>query len=159
MTGPAGSMKIDCLGHVALNVRDLSRSEAFYAGVLGLPVSGRMGDDMVFFRLSPDRFQDLALAHVGDEQQLGRVGLDHVAFRVGSSLADLRAAQEQLHALGIAVTGPVDHTWSASVYLSDPDGNGIELYVDQSDVWRSDPQFVPTAKPFDSTHVGSSGPR
>jgi catechol 2,3-dioxygenase-like lactoylglutathione lyase family enzyme len=57
MTGTAVSMKIDCVGHVALNVRDLSRSEAFYAGVLGLPVSGRMGDDMVFFRLSPDRYR------------------------------------------------------------------------------------------------------
>jgi catechol 2,3-dioxygenase len=37
---------------------------------------------------------------------------------------------------------------SKSLYLSDPDGNRIELYVDQSDVWKQDPQSVASYEPL-----------
>ena len=138
------------MGHVALAVTDLARSEAFYSGVLGMSVAGRMGERMTFFRVSADRFQDLALTEVGvDGRPRPTVGLDHVGFRIGNTLTELRAAQRHLQAHGIDVTGPIDHTWSVSLYLADPDGNGVELYVDQSEVWKSDPLFTPTAKPLD----------
>lgn len=135
------------LGHVALRVRDLRRSEAFYAGVLGLPVSGHMGADMTFFRVGDGRFQDLALMQLdAGRADHSSVGLDHVAFSVGDSAEELRAVKARLVAQGIAVKGPVDHTWSLSLYLADPDGNGIELYVDQSDHWKHDRDFTPTAR-------------
>jgi catechol 2,3-dioxygenase len=41
-----------------------------------------------------------------------------------------------------------DHTVTRSIYVRDPDGNGIELYVDASDVWRTDPQTVATMVPM-----------
>ena len=40
------------------------------------------------------------------------------------------------------ILGVSDHTVSQSIYIADPDGNAIELYVDTSDVWRTDPQAV-----------------
>lgn len=139
--------RVKSLGHVALRVRDLRRSESFYADVLGLPVSGRMGADMTFFRVSADRFQDLALMQCdGGVPERGSVGLDHVAFNVGDSANELRAVKARLAAQGIAVKGPIDHAWSLSLYLADPDGNGIELYVDQSDHWKHDRDFTPTAR-------------
>jgi catechol 2,3-dioxygenase len=41
-----------------------------------------------------------------------------------------------------------DRTVSESIYIEDPDGNWIEIYVDVSDVWRSDPQAVATVAPL-----------
>jgi catechol 2,3-dioxygenase len=41
-----------------------------------------------------------------------------------------------------------DHTVSQSIYIEDPDGNWIEIDVDVSDAWRSDPQAVATVAPL-----------
>ena len=61
-------MALRKLGHVVLKVRDLERSERFYAGVLGLEVTGRLSDRMVFFTVpgNPDS-HDLALFRVGPD--------------------------------------------------------------------------------------------
>lgn len=145
-TGERG-VGIRSLGHVAIRVSDRERAERFYSGVLGLPIRGHLGDDMTFFGVNADQFQDLAVIEVSTEEptQAGQLGLDHVAFRVGNSLDELRTAVERLRAHGIEVGAIMDHTWSNSVYFSDPDGNGIELYVDRSDIWKTDTDFVPTA--------------
>ena len=42
----------------------------------------------------------------------------------------------------------IDHVVSKSLYLNDPDGNGVELYVDGSDVWKTDPQAVAQGEPL-----------
>ena len=42
----------------------------------------------------------------------------------------------------------LDHTVSQSIYFNDPDGNAIEVYVDTSDVWRTDPQTVASIAPL-----------
>jgi hypothetical protein len=45
-----------------------------------------------------------------------------------------------------------------SIYLHDPDGNAIEVYVDTSDVWRTDPRAVASISPLTSskTSVGTN---
>ena len=53
-----------------------------------------------------------------------------------------------LEAAGIT-PNPVDHEVTKSLYFEDPDGNGIELYVDASDVWRSEPQRVAQLMPLE----------
>ena len=73
-------------------------------------------------------------------------GLAHVAFKVGESLDELRDAKRHLDAAGITIDHVTDHDVSQSLYLHDPDGNGIELYVDTSDVWKRDPRTVATIR-------------
>ena len=149
-TGWGGGMKVASLGHVALRVRDLRRAEVFYAGVLGLTISGHMGEEMTFFRAGDDRFQELAVSEVAATEATPTAsGLDHVAFKLAGSVDDLRAAKSQLESRGVQVIGPIDHTWSMSLYLRDPEGNGVELYVEQSDVWRSTDDFTPTSTSVD----------
>ena len=41
-----------------------------------------------------------------------------------------------------------DHAVAQSIYLHDPGGNAIEVYVDTSDVWRTDPQAVASISPL-----------
>ena len=145
-----GLMKIQQLGHVVLKVRDRERSERFYADVLGLPVAARMErPQMTFFTLGNHHdFAIVAIGSDGVDAPPKSPGLFHVAFKVGDSTDDLRQTKAHLEALGVEIMGISDHTVSESIYLNDPDGNGIELYVDTSDVWRSDPQAVASIGPL-----------
>jgi catechol-2,3-dioxygenase len=72
-----------------------------------------------------------------------RVGLYHFGLKVGDSDDELREALHVLEANGVTVVGTSDHTVTHSLYILDPDGNEIELYVDVPGVdWRSDPSLV-----------------
>ena len=145
-------MKIRALGHVVLRVTDRERAERFYGGVLGLPLCARFDQDghkMAFFTLG--NHHDFAVLEVtgdGASHSESAVGLHHVAFKIGTMIDELREAKAKLDAAGIATT-PVDHEVTKSLYFKDPDGNGIEVYVDASDAWRRDPQRVAQMKPLD----------
>jgi len=140
-------VQIQSLGHAVIKVRNLARSEAFYSGVLGMPVINRT-ERMTFFSFG--NHHDFAIAAVGDdapqpEQQA--VGLAHLAFCLGRDFDALRAAKAQLDAEGID-TRPIEHGKTYSLYLADPDGNGIELYIDRYDDWRDSPVQKPISVPL-----------
>ena len=143
-------MKVQSLGHVVIRVRNQQRAEAFYNGVLGLPISARMEEySMTFFSLGSHH--DFAIMAVGDDAEKSAtrsVGLEHVAFKIGERLEDLRGARDHLEASGIEVTAS-DHTVTQSLYLEDPDGNMIELFVDTSDAWKEEPALIATESPLD----------
>src|SRR5215472_13119693 len=144
-------MKIKALGHVVVRVANCARAEAFYNGVLGLPICARYDDrgvKMTFFTLG--NHHDFAVMEVGGEgakQPASAVGLDHVAFKIGDSLDELRDAKGKLEGAGLKPR-PIDHEVTKSLYLEEPDGNGVELYVDASDAWRTDPQRVAQIAPL-----------
>jgi catechol 2,3-dioxygenase len=145
-------MKIKALGHVVLRVTDIDRAEKFYAGLLGLPIAARLDENgikMRFFTLG--NHHDFAVMEVsGDGSATGdmAVGLHHVAFKIGTELDELREAKAVLDAAGV-VCNPIDHEVTKSLYFSDPDGNGVELYVDASDIWRREPQRVAQIAPLE----------
>ena len=145
-------MKIKSLGHVVLRVTDRERAERFYGGVLGLPLCARLdegGLKMAFFTLG--NHHDFAVMEVtgeGSSRSETAVGLHHVAFNIGTTLDELRDARTKLESAGIATT-PIDHEVTKSLYFADPDGNGIEVYVDASDAWRREPQRVAQLMPLE----------
>jgi catechol 2,3-dioxygenase len=143
-------MEVQSLGHVVLKVSDMARAEAFYAGVLGLPVAARCSEpfEMTFFSLG--NHHDFAIMAVGpgaEPADPSATGLFHVAFKVGDSLDQLLEAKRQLAESGIATDMEMDHTVTKSLYFHDPDGNMVEVYVDASAAWRTDPQLVTAAVP------------
>jgi len=143
-------MEIQQLGHVVLKVRDRERAERFYTDVLGLPIAARMdAPPMTFFTLG--NHHDFAIVAVGEgapDAPDNSPGLFHVAFKVGDTTDDLRRAKAHLEANGVEVAMAADHTVTQSLYIADPDGNAIEVYVDTSDVWRTDPQTVANIAPL-----------
>lgn len=145
-------MKIEALGHVVLRVTDLPRAERFYNGLLGLPICARYNEHglkMTFFTLGNHHdFAVLEVSGEGSSRSESAVGLFHVAFGIGKNLDDLRDAKARLESAGIKPVS-VDHFVTKSLYFADPDGNGIELYVDASDAWRKDPQCVAYAEPME----------
>ena len=72
-----------------------------------------------------------------------RRGLYHIGIKIGDSLDELRAAKQEIEKAGIPITGMSDHTVSQSLYIRDPDGNEVELYVDNLEVnWEENPLLV-----------------
>ena len=145
-------MKVRELGHAVIKVRDRARSEHFYGEVLGMELAARHDQmPMTFYTLG--NHHDLALLEVGPDgpetADPQAPGLYHLAFCIGDSLDELREARDELEAAGVKVFATIDHTVSQSLYLNDPDGNGVELYVDGSDVWKEDPQTVAQGVPME----------
>jgi len=121
------------IGHVHLKVSDLERSLGFYAGVLGFELVGRLGDQAAF--LSAGGYHHhIGLntweSRGGSPPPPGRTGLYHVAICYPGR-DDFAVAVERVLAAGMRLDGASDHGVSEAVYLSDPDGNGVELYWDR----------------------------
>ncbi len=143
-------MKVHELGHAVIKVRSLERAEAFYNGILGIPIATRMDSQRMTF-LTLRSHHDLALLEVGEDAPKpprNATGLFHLAFKVGETDEELKEVIAHLEANGVKIDGLADHTVSHSIYLDDPDGNGVELFVDASDVWKEDPSQVATIKPL-----------
>ena len=146
-------MEVKELGHVVLYVRDVQRSAAFYRDTLGWRQIGPTpadGPDLPFAAFSAPSgrtHHELLLIEVGPDaaaQPEGRrVGLYHFGLRVGDSDDELREALNRLNRDGVTVLGASDHTVTHSLYIADPDGNEIDLYIDVPGVdWRNDPALV-----------------
>ena len=115
---------------VALDVSDLSRSIDFYERVLGLPLVAREAHDA---RLGADPERPaLLLGDIPSSTPLppGATGLYHVAW-LHPSRASLAETVQRVARAGWPFEGAADHGVSEALYLSDPDGLGIELYADR----------------------------
>jgi catechol 2,3-dioxygenase len=115
------------LGAVHLTVSELDRAVAFYTDVLGFQVHDRAGEKAY---LGAGRQPFLVLTEVrGARHWRNRSGLYHFAILTPSRLA-LAQSLRRLVETGTPIGGG-DHLVSEAIYLSDPDGNGIEVYRDR----------------------------
>ncbi len=121
------------IGHVHLKVANLQRALDFYQGVLGFELVQKMGTGAAF--LSAGGYHH----HIGlntwesaggSPPPPGTTGLYHLAI-LFPTRAELGDALRRLLAAGIQLDGASDHGVSEALYLSDPDGNGVELYWDR----------------------------
>jgi len=135
------------LGHLVLYVRNLARSAAFYRDVLGWREILPEVPGMPATAFSSGRtHHELLLIEVGEDATPipsgRRVGLYHFGLKVGDSDDELRDALRRVEEAGVTVVGASDHTVTHSLYILDPDGNEIELYVDTGVDWASNPGLV-----------------
>ncbi len=121
------------IGHVHLKVADLDRSIAFYSGVLGFAVSQRYGTQAAFLsaggyhhHIGLNTWESLG----GTPAPRGHTGLYHTAF-LYPDRAELADALYRVVQAGITIDGAADHGVSEAIYVTDPDGNGVELYRDR----------------------------
>ena len=139
-------MQAQYLGHVVFYVKDLETSLSFYRDVVGFREIGRIFDGKAAALTSGRTHHELLLIEVGDAPGPPpgrRRGLYHIGIKIGDSLDALRAAKQELEDAGVGISGMSDHTVSHSLYLHDPDGNEVELYVDVPGVnWKKDPMAV-----------------
>jgi catechol 2,3-dioxygenase len=141
-------MEVKELGHLVLYVRDLERSAAFYGDVLGWRRAFPSIPGMPAAAFTSGRtHHELLLIEVGDGAAAvpagRRLGLYHFGLKVGDTDDELRAVVARLKEADVTIVGASDHTVTHSLYILDPDGNEIELYIDVAGVdWKSDPALV-----------------
>ena len=140
-------MKVHYLGHVVFYVKDIVRSVAFYGDLLGFEQAGDMSQPFKAAALTSGRtHHEILLIEVGNApppQKGHRLGLYHIGIKVGDSLDELKAVRDELTSAGIKISGMSDHTVSKSIYVEDPDGNVVELYIDDPNInWQKDLSLV-----------------
>ena len=129
------------IGHVHLKVANLQRALDFYCGVLGFELTQRYGEEAAFVSAG-GYHHHIGLntweSRDGSPPPKGATGLYHFAilYPTRAALAD---ALRRLRQANISLEGASDHGVSEALYLSDPDGNGIELYWDRpKELWPRD---------------------
>lgn len=120
------------LGHLVIRVRDAQRSEDFYHNVLGLEVRNRSrGGKMIFFTSNPAIDHELAVAEL-DADAVGpfpeQVGLYHMAWEL-ADMEELKDAYQVVLDNNVEIAGYGDHGDVKGLYIRDPDGIEIELFV------------------------------
>lgn len=145
------------LQHLALMVRDIEASHRFYTEAVGLEQCGQLdqtrpgreGIDFRFYRGAEDRHHDIALVQIPDPSAFppantewnmieNKVGINHFAICYPTREAFLERLQV-LQDLGVEFRQRGNHGMTHSVYVSDPDGNGVEfLYELPESVWIGD---------------------
>jgi len=151
------------IGHVHLKVADLQRALNFYSGVLGFEVMQRYGEGAVF--LSAGGYHHhIALntweGRGGSPPPPGTTGLYHTAILYPTRAA-LAVALRRVLAAKIPLEGAADHGVSESIYLRDPDDNGVELYFYKPyKVWPciADGKFATTTESLDVHRLLSEAP-
>lgn len=121
------------MGHSTLAARDLPSLRDFYCDVLGFEVTNEgpiPGDqELVFLSQDPDAHHQIAMVGGAKTGESDFVMVDHLAFRT-ASLDDLRLIYANLKDAGITEILQIDHGNAWSLYFNDPEGNGVETYVD-----------------------------
>ncbi len=129
------------IGHIHLTVSNLERSLKFYRDLLGFEITSFYGDAAVF--LSAGGYHH----HIGlntwagegaSSPPPGHTGMYHFAI-LYPDRKELARVVRRLLALNHPIEGASDHGVSESIYLLDPDQNGVELYADKpEDKWPID---------------------
>ena len=138
------------LGRVRLQVAELARSLAYYERVLGLRVVSRTPSSVSLGTANGTVIVELdELPGATPVPHNGRLGLYHFAILLPDRAA-LGSFVAHLGAIGMRA-GMSDHLVSEAVYLTDPDGLGIEVYADRPrSEWRHDGrQLVMATEPLD----------
>ena len=132
------------IGHVHLKVGDLDRAIAFYRDGLGFGVvaDGRPVGIPAAFLAAGDYHHHIGLNTFetagATPPPPGHTGLYHVAFLYPDA-RELARAVRRLQIHKYPLSHATDHGATLSVYLEDPEGNGVELYVDRArDLWRDE---------------------
>jgi catechol 2,3-dioxygenase len=136
------------LKHLGIYVNDIERMERFYATVFGLIVSdrgvvARLGNrKIVFMSAAPDAHHQVVLVS-GKDPASGPSVVFQMSFHV-EKLDELREIRSQLNREGVKDVTAIDHGNAWSIYASDPEGNGLEAYLDSP--WHV---AQPHGRPFD----------
>ena len=142
------------IGHVHLKVADLQRALAFYCDILGFELVTTYGSDAAFISAGGYHHHIGLNTWAGSEAvppPHGHTGLYHFALLYPSRL-ELARIVKRLFEVNYKIEGASDHGVSESVYLQDPDGNGVELYADRtSGDWPVDSEgnLLMITKPLD----------
>ena len=119
--------RINKVGHVVLNVKDVEASAKFYTEALGMEVM-RLREGNAAFLSFGTQHHDIALFKAPEGAERGQLGLNHIALQIEGGETELRQLYGRLVQQGAKVDFTTDHGMTHSVYFFDPDGNRLEIF-------------------------------
>lgn len=129
------------ISRIGLRARDAERLAGFYRAVLGLEELGRAGDT-IHLGVEGRELLEIEGSPAFRPDDPHAAGLYHTAFLLRSR-ADLARWVRHAAEARVAIDGASDHLVSEAIYLDDPEGNGIEIYVDRDrSLWSHDENGV-----------------
>jgi len=136
-------MQIKELGHVVLYVTNLKKMADFYRDTLGFREIARQ-DGFAAFSSGRTHHEMLLIEVGGKPNTPGTIkpGLYHIGFKVADTHQELKKVYKELKENKVNIIGSSDHTVTESIYITDPDGNELELYADVSKEWQENPELI-----------------
>ncbi|WP_059173130.1 VOC family protein [Bacillus sp. FJAT-27445] len=145
------------VGQVNLKVQDLNRSISFYKEVIGFTVLNQYERKANLTADGKTVLLTIEQPEAVGPNQAGTTGLYHFALLLPKR-SDLASIVSHFMNIGQRI-GSSDHLVSEALYLSDPDGNGIEIYIDRDpSEWKwSGPEVDMAVDPLDFAGLLSGG--
>ena len=123
--------KINKVGHVVLNVRDVNASVAFYTEALGMEVMTHNPERQMAFLSFGTQHHDIALFQAPAGAERGTLGINHIAMQIEGGEEELRQLYGRLLKAGVQIDRTTEHSTTLSVYFLDPDGNRLEIFAEK----------------------------
>ncbi|MDI6401009.1 VOC family protein [Balneolaceae bacterium ANBcel3] len=117
------------LNHITLRVNDIARAEEFYGEILGFKVEKKMGRSMTVYRIGRDSLV-LVEAETEYETTSKDYRVDHFGFIVDRPEDVDRLAEYFKEKEVTVLSGPSNRKNGRFVFISDPDGNMIEIFTE-----------------------------
>src|SRR5262249_56655004 len=119
--------RINKVGHVVLNVKDVEASVTFYTEALGMEVMRLMEGTAAFLSFGTQH-HDIALFKAPEGAEMGQLRLNHIAFQIEGGETELRQLYGRRVQHGAKDDYTPDHGMTHSVYIFDQDGNRPEIF-------------------------------
>jgi catechol-2,3-dioxygenase len=123
--------KINKVGHVVLNVRNVDASVAFYTQALGMELMVHNKERHMAFLSFGTQHHDIALFQAPERAERGGLGINHIAMQIEGGQAELQQLYGRLLTAGARIDRTTEHSGTLSVYFFDPDGNRLEIFAEK----------------------------
>jgi len=121
------------INHITIRVNKIERAEEFYGEVLGFELVRKMGQSMAVYKVGDEDTVVLVEAETSYDPSSRDYRVDHVGFFVDSpERVDELAAYFKEQEVSV-LRGPANRKRGRFVFISDPDGNMIEIFYEEDD--------------------------
>lgn len=122
--------RVNKVGHVVLNVRDVDASLKFYTEALGMEIMAQNRERHMAFLSFGTQHHDIALFQAPEGAERGELGLNHIAMQIEGGEPELKQLYGRVVNAGGRIDRTTDHGLTRSVYFFDPDGNRLEIFCE-----------------------------
>lgn len=121
------------INHITIRVNDIERAEEFYGEILGFSLVRKMGKSMAVYRVGTEDTLVLVEAETSYDPSSRDYRVDHFGFYVESAEKVDELAQYFRSREVTILSGPANRKRGRFIFISDPDGNMIEVFYEEDD--------------------------
>ncbi len=120
------------LNHITIRVNDIERAEEFYGDILGFELLRKMGKSMAVYQVGDEDTLVLVEAETSYDPTSRDYRVDHFGFYVDSP-DEVDEMAEYFREREVSIlSGPANRKRGRFVFISDPDGNMIEIFYEEN---------------------------